>query len=118
MGQVTPWGIDKVQAPQAHANGITGAGVDVAIIDTGINYNHPDLASNYQSGYDFVNSDNDPIDDTGHGTHVAGTVAAINNDFGVIGVSPEVNLYALKVLDASGSGSYSNIISAIDWAYR
>ncbi|MCL7475717.1 MAG: S8 family peptidase [ANME-2 cluster archaeon] len=116
MGQVTPWGIDRVQAPQTHANGITGMGVNVAIIDTGIDYNHPDLASNYMGGYDYVNLDTDPFDDAGHGTHVAGTVAAINNNFGVIGVSPEVNIYALKVLDASGSGSYSNIISAIDWA--
>ncbi|MDF1557326.1 MAG: S8 family peptidase [ANME-2 cluster archaeon] len=116
MGQVTPWGIDRVQALQVHANGITGVGVDVAIIDTGIDYSHPDLVSNYMGGYDYVNSDNDPMDDAGHGTHVAGTVAAIDNDFGVIGVSPKVNLYALKVLDASGSGSYSNIISAIDWA--
>ena len=116
MGQVTPWGIDRVQAPLVHANGITGAGINVTIIDSGINYSHPDLAANYAGGYDFVNGDSDPMDDAGHGTHVAGTVAAINNDFGVIGVSPQVNIYALKVLNAGGSGSYSDIISAIDWA--
>ena len=116
MGQVTPWGIERVQAPAVHANGIDGTGIKVAIIDTGVDYAHPDLAANYIGGYDFVNSDGNPIDDAGHGTHVAGTVAAIDNDIGVIGAAPGIDLYALKVLNSEGSGSYSNIISAIQWA--
>ncbi|MCL7411120.1 MAG: S8 family serine peptidase [Methanosarcinaceae archaeon] len=116
MGEVTPWGIERIQAPAVHTNGIDGAGIKVAIIDTGINYNHPDLKDNYIKGYDFVNGDGDPMDDAGHGTHVAGTVGAIDNDIGVIGAAPGVDLYALKVLGADGSGSYSNIISAIQWA--
>ncbi|MBW6469936.1 MAG: S8 family serine peptidase [Methanosarcinaceae archaeon] len=116
MGQVTPWGIERIQAPAVHRNGIYGTGIKVAIIDTGVDYNHPDLAANYIGGYDFVNSDEDPMDDAGHGTHVAGTVAAINNDIGVIGAAPGIDLYALKVLNSEGSGSYSNIISAIQWA--
>lgn len=116
MGQVTPWGIKRIQAPAVHANSIDGTGINVAILDTGIDYSHPDLAANYKGGYDFVNTDNDPMDDAGHGTHVAGTVAAIDNDIGVIGVAPGIDLYALKVLNSEGSGSYSNIIAAIEWA--
>lgn len=116
MGQVTPWGIERVQAPAVHANGIKGIGINVSIIDTGIDYTHSDLIANYKGGYDFVNGNNDPMDDHGHGTHVSGTVAAVDNDIGVIGAAPEVNLYALKVLGADGSGSYSDIISALQWA--
>ncbi|MBU2052676.1 MAG: S8 family serine peptidase, partial [Nanoarchaeota archaeon] len=81
----------------------------------GIDYNHPDLKSNYKGGYDFVNTDTDPMDDHGHGTHVAGTVAALDNGIGVVGVAPEANLYALKVLSSGGSGSYSDVIAALQW---
>ena len=116
MGQVTPWGIERIQAPAVHTSGIDGTGINIAIIDTGIDYNHPDLATNYIRGYDFINDDGDPMDDHGHGTHVAGTVAAIDNNIGVIGAAPGVNIYALKVLGADGSGSYSDIISALQWA--
>ncbi len=116
MGQVTPWGIERIQAPAVHAKCINGTGINVSIIDTGIDYNHTDLAANYIGGYDFVNGDDDPMDNAGHGTHVAGTVAAIDNDFGVIGAAPAVNIYALKVIGVDGSGSYSDIISALQWA--
>jgi subtilisin family serine protease len=88
----------------------------VAIIDTGIDYNHSDLYANYAGGYDFVNSDDDPMDDNGHGTHVAGIIAAEDNDEGVVGVAPEASLYALKVLDSDGSGYVSEVIFAIQWA--
>lgn len=116
MGQVTPWGIKRIKAPAVHVNDIDGTGINVAIIDTGIDYTHPDLAANYKGGYDFVNGDNDPMDDAGHGTHVAGTVAAIDNDIGVIGAAPGVNIHALKVLGANGGGTYSDVISALQWA--
>ena len=92
------------------------AGVKVAVIDTGITYTHPDLAANYVGGWDFVNNDADPMDDQGHGTHVAGTIAAARNGVGVVGVAPGARLYAVKVLGANGSGSYSAIIAGIDWA--
>jgi subtilisin family serine protease len=115
--QTTPWGIEKVGATQVHSTyENTGDGINVAILDTGIDYNHPDLDENYAGGYDFVNNDEDPWDDQYHGTHCAGTVAAENNTEGVIGVAPDVNLYALKVLDSEGSGYYSYIISALEWA--
>ena len=116
VGQTVPWGITHVNAPTAHANGITGTGVKVGIIDTGIDYTHPDLAANYAGGTDFANNDNDPMDDNGHGTHVSGTVAAIDNTIGVLGVAPDVRLYGIKVLDRNGSGTFADVIAGIDWA--
>ena len=110
------WGVKHIGAGTVHEGDNKGAGVKVAIIDSGIDYNHPDLVANYAGGYDFVNSDGDPMDDDGHGTHVAGTVAAEDNDFGVVGVAPEAKLYALKVLGADGTGSYSDVIAALEWA--
>lgn len=114
--QTFPWGVSKIRAPEVWPGGNKGTGIKVCIIDTGIDYNHEDLKDNYKGGYNFINNTNDPKDDHGHGTHVAGTVAALDNDIGVIGVAPEAYIYSLKVLDSNGSGSYSNIISAIDWA--
>ncbi len=109
------WGVEHIGAGIAHDGGTTGAGVKVAVIDSGINYNHTDLDDNYAGGYDFVNWDNDPLDDNGHGTHVAGTIAAEDNGAGVVGVAPGVSLYALKVLNSAGSGNYSNVIAALQW---
>jgi subtilisin len=114
--QITPWGVQKIRAPEVHATGNKGQNIKVCIIDTGIDYNHPDLATNYKGGYNFLNKTTNPMDDNGHGTHCAGTIAALDNDIGVIGVAPEASIYSCKVLDSSGSGSYSNIISAIQWA--
>lgn len=114
--QTTPWGIQKIRAPEVHAQGYKGTGVKVCIIDTGMDYNHPDLVANYKGGYNFINNTSNPMDDNGHGSHCAGTIGALDNDIGVIGVAPEASLYSCKVLNASGSGSYSAIISAIQWA--
>ena len=111
-----PWGIARIDATGAHSIGVTGSGIRVAVLDTGIDYNHPDLKANYLGGYDFVNADNDPMDDHSHGTHVAGTVAALSNDIGVLGAAPQAGLYAVKVADSSGYCSYSNIIAGINWA--
>ena len=110
------WGVKQIGAGIAQAEGITGAGVKVAIIDTGINYTHPELAAVYKGGYDFVNNDADPMDDNGHGTHVAGIIAAADNGVGVVGIAPNVELYAIKVMDANGSGSWSVILAGLDWA--
>jgi subtilisin len=111
-----PWGITRVNADHVWLLGNSGAGVKVAIIDTGIDRAHPDLAPNYKGGYDFVNGDTDPMDDNGHGTHVSGTVAAAADGAGVAGVGPQISLYGLKVLDRRGSGRYSDIIAALQWA--
>lgn len=113
------WGVERIGAGIVHLDGNKGAGVKVAIIDSGVDYNHVDLTANFDTallGYDFVNDDDDPMDDAGHGTHVAGTVAAEDNGEGVVGVAPEAALYALKVLDETGRGYVSNIVAAIEWA--
>lgn len=112
--ETTPWGISQVKANQVWST-TTGATVPVAVIDTGIDYRHADLAPNYKGGYNFVKPRNTPLDDNGHGTHVAGTIAAASNNQYVVGAAPAASLYALKVLDRRGSGSYSNIIAALQW---
>jgi PKD repeat protein len=116
IGDMYPWGVTQIGAYTVHQSGITGQGVKVAILDSGIDYTHPDLASVYAGGYDFVNGDTDPMDDHGHGTHVAGTIAAAADGSGIIGVAPGVEVYALKVLDKNGSGYFSDIIMALEWA--
>ena len=109
------WGVKRIGAGIVHDSGNRGSGVKVAIIDSGIDYTHPDLDANYAGGYDFFNGDPDPMDDNGHGTHVAGTVAAEDNSIGVVGVAPGAKLYALKVLGAGGNGYYSDVIAALQW---
>src|SRR5262249_29752231 len=94
-----------------------GAGVKVAVIDTGIDCGHPDLQANCIYGVSYVKGSK-PLDDHGHGTHVAGIIGARDNGFGVIGVAPEATLYAVKVLDANGSGSFSAVASGIVWAVK
>jgi subtilisin len=111
------WGVEHIGAGIVHDSNNKGSGVKVAIIDSGVDYTHEDLDANFDTallGYDFVNNDNYPMDDDGHGTHVAGTVAAEDNGSGVVGVAPEANLYALKVLEG-GSGYWSDIIAALEW---
>jgi len=121
------WGVKKIGTPAVHAAGVWGDGVKVAVIDTGIDYIHddpdnipyvvdPEFLHNYKGGYDFVNNDADPMDDNGHGTHVAGILAAEKNGYLVAGVAPHVDLYGLKILDAAGNGDESNLILALQWA--
>jgi subtilisin len=133
LAQDLPWGIDRVDAEVAHVNGETGSGADVAIIDTGIDDDHPDLQANLGAGRAFVecgnggyfgncywsgnsNACNYPwSDDNDHGTHCAGIADAVNNTEGVVGVSTEATLHAVKVLDCSGSGSFSDIAAGIEY---
>lgn len=110
-----PWGVKRVNAAAAW-DYTTGKGVKVAVIDTGIDYNHPELAPNYRGGYNAIITTATPLDDQGHGTHVSGTIAAVKDLNGVVGVAPEVELYGVKVLDKRGSGQYSWIVSGIEWA--
>jgi len=121
--QETPWGIFTVLAPDAWSSvsyGTRGAGVLVCIVDTGIQKNHPDLPTNI-SGENFVGKG--PLgkkinpdawgDDHSHGSHVAGTIAALDNDIGVVGVAPEADLFAAKVLNKDGSGYASAVADGI-----
>lgn len=100
------WGYYDINANWVNAP-TTTTGVTVAVIDTGVDYNHPDLVGKVVKGYDFVNGDSDPMDDQGHGTHVAGVIAAKanNGNYGIAGVSWNAKIYAVKVLSSSGTGS-------------
>lgn len=112
------WGVSHIGSNTVYDSGINGTGVKVAVLDTGINYSHEDLNDNYRGGYDFVFNDADPSDDStfSHGTHVAGIIAAEKNGIGVVGVAPDAEIYAIKVLDGAGFGHASWIISGIQWA--
>ena len=104
-GMLDAWGLSE------------GEGVVIAIIDTGIDLDHPDLAASIVPGWDFVDDDDTPNDENGHGTHVAGSAAAIgNNNEGVIGMAPKASIMPLRVLGADGSGSSEDIAAAITWA--
>ena len=111
------WGPRKIEAEYAWNITVGNSSILVAIVDTGIDWNHPDLSANYVPlGYDWVNDDSDPNDDNGHGTHVAGIVAAvINNSIGVAGLS-QVRIMAEKALNASGYGNAYDLAEAITHA--
>ena len=114
---VYQYGLVAIHAPQGWDDNTGSPSVTIAIVDTGVDLTHPDLAGKIVPGYDFVNSDNIPQDDNGHGTHVAGIAAAItNNGIGVAGVSWGARIMPVKVLDASGSGSIDNVALGIIWA--
>jgi len=118
--QETPWGIDRIDAPAAWGTSV-GTGVRIAVVDTGINNAHADLAGSDGSsrvvlGPNYSNPAKTSKDDNGHGTHCAGIAGASNNSIGVVGVAPDCTLIAVKVLDKQGSGWISSIISGIDWA--
>jgi hypothetical protein len=93
--------------------GYTGQGYTVAVIDTGLDYRHPALAGDYIGGWDFVDDDPDPMDLHGHGTHVAGIISSSNATY--LGIAPDVKIVALRVLDANGSGTYGDVLSALQW---
>lgn len=120
------WGVKHIGAGDVHAsttlNMNKGAGIKIGIIDSGINYNHPDLDGVYVGGHDFVQEDDatgdGPMDVYGHGTHVAGTACAEDNDHGVVGVAPDCELYSLRVLNDDGAGYWSDIIAAVEWSTR
>ena len=111
-GQVVPPGITRVGAAPANNLGFTGAGIGVAIVDTGIDLAHPDLRI---SPVTFSAWGGSATDDNGHGTHVAGTVGALNNNIGVVGVAPGVTLYSVKVVDYLTESADSLILAGLDW---
>jgi len=117
LAETIPTGVQQVNAPQAWGYS-QGKGIRVAVVDTGIDFNHPDLHANYVGGTSFVPGAATPMDDHGHGTHCAGTIAAAVNGSDVVGVAPAASLYAVKVLDHTGSGQFSWIIAGIDWCIQ
>jgi len=108
------WGSAKIEANQAWNKTLGSQSVLLAVIDTGIDYSHPDLQANYAAfGYDWVNNDTDPMDDQGHGTHVAGIIGAVaNNSIGIAGTA-QVRMMAEKGLDKYGSGYADDLAKAI-----
>lgn len=113
------WDMKKIAMPTAWGTTKGTSSVKVAVVDTGANYNHSDLAGQIIKGHDFVNNDDDPMDDQGHGTHVSGTVAALmNNSLGVAGMAPGCKVLAVKVLGSDGSGDTSAIAQGIDYAVK
>ena len=121
--EITP-NVTQVHADQVWALGYTGQGVVVAVIDTGVNYNHVDLADHLwdggsefpHHGYDVYNNDNDPMDDMGHGSHCAGTVCGDGSGASQTGMAPDATLMCVKCLNANGNGGATEISNGIQWA--
>jgi serine protease len=118
--QTTTYGINMVHAADVWS--VTkGAALDgktrirVAVIDTGIRYTEPDLKAAYKGGHNFIDGTDNPYDDSGHGTHVAGIIAAADDGQGVVGVAPGVDLYGLKVFPACGDASNETVLRAVEW---
>jgi serine protease AprX len=123
LREITP-NITQVNADQVWALGYTGAGVVVAVVDSGVNYHHLDLADHLwdggeefpHHGYDIVNGDNDPMDDKGHGTHVAGIVCGDGTSGSQTGIAPDATLMCVKTTAADGFGGAVNIAGGMEWA--
>lgn len=116
--QVLPWGIDRIDAELVWPSGNNADPIKVGVIDTGISLSHSDLQANIKGNYNAIRPWRNAEDDNGHGSHVAGTIGALNNTVGVIGAAPRVDLYAIKALDRNGSGWLSDIIEGIDWSIQ
>ncbi|HJW95825.1 MAG TPA: S8 family serine peptidase [Thermoanaerobaculia bacterium] len=113
--QTVPPGITTTRAPELWNMTKSLPAVNVAVLDTGIDPTHPDLKANYAGGYNTFDAAVSPADDHGHGSHVAGTIAAANNSIGVVGMYPTARLWALKVLDNTGAGTTENVVAALNW---
>ena len=138
FGGRAEFNINSTQTPEVWAQGFTGAGVTVAVIDSGVDFTHPDLIDNIFAnegeiqgdgidndgngyiddyfGWDFVNNDANPFDGNGHGTHVAGTIAAGHNGFGTTGLAIDAEILPIRVLGDDGSGSSRDVADGITYA--
>lgn len=115
--ETVPNGIRRIGAVYFDEKGVIvtrgAAGKAIAVVDTGVDLAHPDL--NVGEGYNCLNPNAPPADDNGHGTHVSGTMSAGNNGFGIIGVAPGTLIIPVKVLNATGGGSVSQVICGLNW---
>jgi subtilisin family serine protease len=140
FGGTNEWNVNAINAPESWARGYTGAGAVVAVVDTGVDWDHPDLVSQIWvnadeiagngvdddrngfiddiRGWDFSSGDNNPDDGNGHGTHVAGTIAADNNGFGATGIAPDAQIMPVRVLANNGSGTSSGVAAGIRYAVQ
>nr|WP_115094779.1 S8 family serine peptidase [Synechococcus sp. UW106] len=115
------WGLDNINAPEVWAGGdgfggVTGENITIAVIDTGVDSNHSEFSGRIVAGYDFVDDDTTAEDGNGHGTHVAGTIAAANDGKGITGVAYDAYIMPIRVLDDRGYGSFADVIAGIHWA--
>ncbi|MFB6193585.1 MAG: S8 family serine peptidase [Halobaculum sp.] len=114
--QTVPWGVERVGAREAHANGVRGAGVDVAVLDTGVAPDHPDLS--LAAGTTVVPETDSWADPSGHGTHAAGVIAATDDTSGVVGVAPAVRLHPVRVFERAGTGDLATVARGLRWVAR
>ncbi|WP_125153495.1 S8 family peptidase [Clostridium rectalis] len=112
--QYIPWGVKSIIKDDLRSK-FTGKGIKIAILDSGIKFNHPDFGLNIKHGYNVINPKELPIDDNGHGTLVAGVIGAQNNSIGIVGIAPYAEIYPVKVLDKYGEGDINDIAKGIDW---
>ncbi|WP_417629277.1 S8 family peptidase [Paenibacillus vulneris] len=115
--QTIPWGIRHIRAPQAWKKS-KGDRIHIGVIDTGADYTHPDLRNCLSHGINLLNRFLLPNDDNGHGTHIAGTIAASSRQRGILGVAPEALIHPVKAFDHQGSAFVSDIINGIDWCVK
>ncbi len=113
-GKGLPWGVKQVKAPQAWKKTI-GSQIRIGVVDTGVDFNHPDLRGKLLHGVNLIHTNRLPVDDNGHGTHIAGIIAAGSRTRGMTGVAPGAMLAPIKAFDHNGSAFVSDIILAIEW---
>lgn len=113
--QKAGWGISSFDLPAVWSK-TKGEGVKIAVLDTGVDLDHPDLKKNILPGVNFISEGKEPWDDNHHGTHVAGIIAAENNEIGMVGVAPEAKIIPVKVLDGRGNGDLVSVSNGIRWA--
>src|SRR5690606_11211835 len=115
--EINRYGLELTQVPDAWNLTRGSAEVIIAILDSGLDLNHPEFAGRVVDGYDFVNNDSDPSDDSGHGTHAAGIAAAAMDDGNdMVGVCPECKVLPVKVLNEHGAGTWSTVVRGILYA--
>jgi thermitase len=116
-GYSEQWSLNKIGVEEIWAETMGSSGVVIAVLDTGIDYSHPDRPKNIVLGYDFINDDSNPQDDHGHGTFVSGVIAAnTNNSTGIAGICQNCSIMPVKVMDNNGMGTYADVANGIVWS--